>query len=102
MDGNLLEKIQPDLDRIDYLADAKVELAERLVMLMQRTCGRLEHDINRAKGPPAAEMPFFSAQETPRTEKMLENIRTAISIPDSAPSPPGGTPTGPAFKRSLV
>jgi len=124
-DINLTEKIQPELDRIEHLAQAKVELSNRLVMLLTRTCGRLEHDINRvrvASGEvplmPTNTMNDFStvslgipssvagvglgaasiAPVTRATNSFLDSVKTAIAIPEPAPSPPSTTGLG-GFKR---
>ncbi|KAG9040169.1 Histone acetyltransferase complex subunit [Tulasnella sp. JGI-2019a] len=103
-DRDLAERIKPDLDRIEQLAQAKVELAERLVAIMTRTCGRLDHDLNRvriASGevPAVPDLPVISLGSR-MPENIVENIKLVIPIPEPAVSPPP-TPSiaTPAFKR---
>lgn len=107
-DRDLAERIKPDLDRIEQLAQAKVELAERLVVIMTRTCGRLDHDLNRvriASGEVSAvpELPIISLG--PRmSEKIVESIKPVVPIPEPAASPPPQpsvtVPT--TFKRAIL
>ncbi|KAG8902348.1 Histone acetyltransferase complex subunit [Tulasnella sp. 403] len=100
-EGNLMERVQPDLDRIEQLSQAKIELAQRLVAIMTRTCGRLDHDINRvriASGEVPLPVEPAPAISTRAADKALESIRTAIAIPESAPSPPASS--APAVKRT--
>ena len=103
---NLMERVQPELDRIDLLAQAKVALAQRLVALMTRTCGRLDHDVNRVRiasgEAPLATDPIPQAVVPPASsrvaDKVLDSMRTAIAIPDPAPSPPASAGVGGSFK----
>lgn len=100
-DRDLSERIKPELDRIDQLAQAKVELAERLVAILTRTCGRLDYDLNRvriASGeiPVVPDPPQISIRVPEKV--VMESIKTAITIPESAPSPPPIPVASPAFK----
>lgn len=100
-DANLMERLQPDLDRLDQLANKKVELAQRLVTLMSRTCGRLEYDLNRVRKA-SGEIPANPEPVPPApraVERVVETVKAAIAIPEPAPSPPS-VPGGPAFKRT--
>ncbi|KAG8891066.1 hypothetical protein FRB98_000075 [Tulasnella sp. 332] len=103
-DRDLAERIKPDLDRIEQLAQAKVALAERLVAIMTRTCGRLDYDLNRvriASGevPAVPDLPVISlGSRVP--EKVIENVKPVVPIPEPVASPPPQpSVAAPAFKR---
>ncbi|KAG9051028.1 Histone acetyltransferase complex subunit [Tulasnella sp. UAMH 9824] len=128
-DLNFEAAIQPDIDKIQGLADDRVALAHRLVFILTRHCGRLEYDINRIRVA-AGEAPLANAASTPAFDSgvsaislrgntvgdarvgLMDSTRTgsitltaagSISIPESAPSPPAtASPNGPATKRRRV
>ncbi|KAG8986918.1 Histone acetyltransferase complex subunit [Tulasnella sp. 427] len=123
---NFDTNIQPDIDKIESLADDRVELAERLLSIITRHCGRLEYDINRVRVA-AGETPIPNAISTPafdsgvpaialrgnnisdtrgglvdvtRTGSISLTAAGSISIPESVPSPPAtASMAGPAQKR---
>lgn len=96
------------MDKIEQLARAKVQLAERLVAIMTRTCGRLDYDLNRIRiasgeAPIPLEPPVASLAASSKVpDKLVESIRAAIPIPEQAPSPPPTIITTPAFKRKCL
>lgn len=124
-DLNFEAVVQPDIDKIQSLADDRVALAHRLVSILTRHCGRLEYDINRIRVA-AGEAPLANAASTPAFDSgvsaislrgntvgdtrggLMDSTRTgsitltaagSISIPESAPSPPAtASPNGPATK----
>lgn len=106
-DRDLAERIKPDLDRIEQLAQAKVELAERLVAIMTRTCGRLDHDLNRvriASGEvPAVPDPPVISLGFRVPEKVVENVKPVVPILEPVASPPPQPSiAAPAFKSTLL
>ncbi|KAG8956674.1 Histone acetyltransferase complex subunit [Tulasnella sp. 424] len=128
-DLNFEATIQPDIDRIQSLADDRVALAQRLVSILTRHCGRLEYDINRVRVA-AGEAPLTNVASTPAFDSgvsaislrgnnvadtrggLMDGTRTgsialttagSITIPESVPSPPPtASSSGPAFKRRRV
>lgn len=120
--------VQPDVDKLQGLAEDRVQLAERLMAVLTRHCGRLEYDINRirvASGeaplPNSVVTPAFEAappslslrgSNVAETRGVAESARMgsitltpvgSISLPEPAPSPPAVTLSGgPAVKRKNV
>ncbi|KIO30203.1 hypothetical protein M407DRAFT_224964 [Tulasnella calospora MUT 4182] len=128
-DLNFEATIQPDIDKISSLADDRVALAQRLVSILTRHCGRLEYDINRIRVA-SGEAPLANPASTPafdsgvsaislrvntagdargglvdvtRTNSIALTSVGSISIPEPAPSPPAtASSNGPALKRRRV
>jgi hypothetical protein len=93
----MAQKSAADLDKIDKMADEKIMLAERLVVTLNKACGRLEQDLTRVRvsvGQPAAGDGIpglgggaYGYNVTPRAQidKVVDNLRAAVAIPDPIP-----------------
>jgi len=111
-DHALTQKISADLDKLDKLAEEKTALAQRLVEILNKACGRLDYELGRirvASGDPAA-IPeptplLLGATSSGRmpTEKMVDGLRSAVAAAADPSSGTGGsgtaTPTSGSMKR---
>lgn len=98
---NILERVQPDLDRIDKLARDKVALAKRLVALMSRACGRLDGVIDRAqKASEGSVQPAAHVPTTRITSKLPGTMRAGSDILGPTTFPSSGFLEVPALKRA--
>lgn len=100
-------KVNLEYSKVQQLAEEKVALAQRIVELLTKACGRLEVDLARvlvASGEvPPAETVLGSGSLAGRTtsfDKINESLRNALGTPDV--SPPHTLPSsGPMKRRRL-
>lgn len=103
---NVPQKCADEWLQIEQLADEKVVLANRIVDLLTKACGRLDVDLGRILQPgaadfqPAANEPPSSMlfSRNPGIDDMHKGLRGALGTPDG--SPPHVVQSGPPLKRA--
>jgi len=106
-DHALTQKVTADLDKLDKLAEEKTALAERLVELLNKACGRLDYELDRirvASGDPGAVpeptpllLGVTSGGRAP-IDRMVDGLRGAVAA--AAESGPGAGGSGSATPSS--
>lgn len=98
----LPQKVQTDYEEVEKLGKQKIELANRLVELLSRACGRLDFDLGRihsANGDTLPEVPpslstsvsnsgpadGWSSARTAR-DKLKESLKNEISLGSPEPA----------------
>ncbi|KAF8501737.1 hypothetical protein F5888DRAFT_1265033 [Russula emetica] len=90
-DEQIPQKIDQSYTEVDKLAQEKIELAERLGILIQRARTRLDYDLRRVlilQGEDPGQPAFVSTSRNP-VQEMNDNLRLAIAeSPPIIPQPP--------------